>query len=110
MTNAARDVLQERGVGVFKDASTNKGGVTSSSLEVLAGLAMSEDSFSKNMSVGADGIVPEFYEQCVLLRAGVVLLFAPVLLASLARAHTHHTHTLFPPPSSQVRYGPLRHR
>ena len=97
VTNAARDVLQERGVGVFKDASTNKGGVTSSSLEVLAGLAMSEDSFAKNMSVGADGVVPEFYEQCVLcpvsLSWGGVWAprrpsFPPPMLASFARAHT----------------------
>jgi glutamate dehydrogenase len=63
VTDAARDVLQKRGVSVFKDASTNKGGVTSSSLEVLAGLAMSEDTFSKHMSVSVDGTVPDFYEQ-----------------------------------------------
>jgi|TARA_B110000208_G_scaffold46992_1_gene62370 glutamate dehydrogenase len=63
VTDAARDVLQERGVSVFKDASTNKGGVTSSSLEVLAGLAMSEKNFATHMTVGTDGSVPAYYEQ-----------------------------------------------
>jgi len=34
---------------MFKDASANKGGVTSSSLEVLAALSLSEQEFAKNM-------------------------------------------------------------
>ena len=45
----ARAVLEDGGIILFKDASTNKGGVTSSSLEVLAGLAMDDAEFSKNM-------------------------------------------------------------
>jgi glutamate dehydrogenase len=39
-------VLEDAGILLFKDASTNKGGVTSSSLEVLAGLAMDDIEFS----------------------------------------------------------------
>jgi len=65
ITEGARNVLQNRGVPLFKDASTNKGGVTSSSLEVLAGLSMSEDDLAINMSVSADGDVPAFYEEYV---------------------------------------------
>lgn len=41
----ARAVLEDAGILLFKDASTNKGGVTSSSLEVLAGLAMDDSEF-----------------------------------------------------------------
>jgi len=42
--------LEDAGVILFKDASTNKGGVTSSSLEVLACLAMNDKDFSKYMT------------------------------------------------------------
>jgi glutamate dehydrogenase len=42
MTQQARLYLEKRGVVVFKDASANKGGVTSSSLEVLAGLSLND--------------------------------------------------------------------
>jgi len=64
-TPGARDVLEDKGVTLFKDASTNKGGVTSSSLEVLAGLAMNEQEFSSMMCVGEDGTLPEFYQAYV---------------------------------------------
>lgn len=37
ITEPARMILEDAGIILFKDASTNKGGVTSSSLEVLAG-------------------------------------------------------------------------
>lgn len=63
VTDAARSSLQDRGVQLFKDASTNKGGVTSSSLEVLAGLSLNEDEFSQHMQVGHDGEPPDFYKQ-----------------------------------------------
>jgi glutamate dehydrogenase len=36
---------------VVKDASANKGGVTSSSMEVLGALAMDDESFLKDMCV-----------------------------------------------------------
>lgn len=63
ITDAARVYLQDKGVPLFKDASTNKGGVTSSSLEVLAGLSMDEETFSEHMCVREDGSVPDFYQQ-----------------------------------------------
>jgi glutamate dehydrogenase len=47
----ARLALEGRGVIVFKDASANKGGVTSSSLEVLAALAFTDDEFHEHMQV-----------------------------------------------------------
>lgn len=50
---------------MFKDASTNKGGVTSSSLEVLASLAFDDAGYLENMCVKEDGAVPAFYQQYV---------------------------------------------
>jgi NAD-specific glutamate dehydrogenase len=64
ITEPARNFLQDKGVLLFKDASTNKGGVTSSSLEVLAGLSMTDEEFAQHMQADANnGNVPEFYAQ-----------------------------------------------
>ncbi|KAJ3088057.1 NAD-dependent glutamate dehydrogenase, partial [Physocladia obscura] len=60
-TQDARLRLEKAGVILFKDASANKGGVTSSSLEVLAALSFDDATFKTHMTVQADGIVPEFY-------------------------------------------------
>ena len=38
----ARGVLEDEGIVLFKDASANKGGVTSSSFEVMAALGMND--------------------------------------------------------------------
>lgn len=43
--------LEKAGVIVFKDASANKGGVTSSSLEVLAALVLTDAEFEAHMTV-----------------------------------------------------------
>ena len=51
LTQGARLRLEEKGVIIFKDASANKGGVTSSSLEVFAGLALTDEDFDKHMCV-----------------------------------------------------------
>lgn len=59
-TQDARLRLEKAGVIIFKDASANKGGVTSSSMEVLAALSLTDEEFSKNMQV-TDGMVPKFY-------------------------------------------------
>ena len=56
----ARIKLEERGTIIFRDASTNKGGVTSSSLEVLAALALSDAEFEKYMQTQG-----EFYNEYV---------------------------------------------
>jgi len=52
-TQEARLMLEKAGVIIFKDSSANKGGVTSSSLEVLAALAMSDEEFGTHMKGGA---------------------------------------------------------
>lgn len=65
ITDPARQVLEDRGVILFKDASTNKGGVTSSSLEVLAGLSFDDKEFTQHMASDDDGRFPEFYKTYV---------------------------------------------
>ena len=50
-TQQARLYLEKKGVVLFKDASTNKGGVTSSSLEVLAGLSLKDGEYGELMMV-----------------------------------------------------------
>jgi len=59
ITEEARLRLEEHGIVVIKDASTNKGGVTSSSLEVFASLALSDEEFDTHMRV-KDGKLSEF--------------------------------------------------
>jgi hypothetical protein len=61
----ARLRLEEHGVVLVKDASANKGGVTSSSLEVYASLALSDEEFRANMVVGADGKISAFRKRYV---------------------------------------------
>ncbi|KAI2418971.1 NAD-dependent glutamate dehydrogenase [Ophidiomyces ophidiicola] len=57
--------LEKNGCILFKDASVNKGGVTSSSLEVLASLSFDDKGFEENMCIGEDGNAPEFYNAYV---------------------------------------------
>ena len=64
ITQEARLRLEKAGVVLFKDASANKGGVTSSSLEVLAALSFSDDEFFQHMQV-RDGVAPPFYTEYV---------------------------------------------
>ncbi|KJP85140.1 hypothetical protein AK88_05224 [Plasmodium fragile] len=49
ISDDARKILEAKNVILFKDASTNKGGVISSSLEVLAGLVLSDQQFIQMM-------------------------------------------------------------
>jgi len=58
LTQQARLRLEEKGVIIYKDASANKGGVTSSSLEVLSGLALTDDEYDKLMCVRGGTISP----------------------------------------------------
>lgn len=64
-TQEARLKLEEAGVILFKDASSNKGGVTSSSAEVLASLSMNDEEYSRLMCV-KDNVIPKFYKQYVI--------------------------------------------
>ncbi len=50
-TQEARIRLEKAGAIIFKDASANKGGVTSSSLEVLAALSFTDEEFAELMQV-----------------------------------------------------------
>ena len=65
ITQSAKLILESAGCVIFKDASTNKGGVTSSSLEVLAALSFDDKGFLDNMCVDSHGTKPAFYEQYV---------------------------------------------
>lgn len=47
LTQEARIELEKKGCIIIKDSSANKGGVTSSSLEVLASMALTNDEFEK---------------------------------------------------------------
>lgn len=60
----ARLYLEKKGAVIFKDASANKGGVTSSSLEVLAALSMNDADFEELMTVKND-VIPEFYQKYI---------------------------------------------
>lgn len=65
ITQSAKLELEAAGCVIFKDASANKGGVTSSSLEVLASLAFDDKGFFDNMCVPKSGNLPEFYKRYV---------------------------------------------
>jgi len=65
ITQDAKLRLEEAGCILFKDASANKGGVTSSSLEVLASLAFDDAGFLDNMCIHEDGTAPPFYKAYV---------------------------------------------
>jgi glutamate dehydrogenase len=64
ITQDARLRLEENGVILYKDASANKGGVTSSSMEVFASLALSDREHDKWMCVHNDIVTP-FREQYI---------------------------------------------
>jgi glutamate dehydrogenase len=63
-TQQARLHLEKRKVVLFKDSSANKGGVTSSSLEVLAGLALSTEEYV-DLMIFKDGKPSDFYQSYV---------------------------------------------
>jgi len=64
ITQQARLRLEEKGVVLYKDASANKGGVTSSSLEVLASLALTDQEYDELMCV-KDGVISEFRQKYI---------------------------------------------
>ncbi|KAJ9648758.1 NAD-dependent glutamate dehydrogenase [Coniosporium tulheliwenetii] len=65
ITQDAKLRLEKAGCILFKDASANKGGVTSSSLEVLASLSFDDAGFIEHMCHREDGTAPEFYKSYV---------------------------------------------
>lgn len=60
ISRQARLELEKNGVVLYPDASANKGGVTSSSLEVLVGLGLTDDEYIQKM-LFVDGKPTQFY-------------------------------------------------
>lgn len=66
ITQDAKLRLEAAGCVLYKDASANKGGVTSSSLEVLASLSFDDAGFVENMCHNTKtGVAPQFYKDYV---------------------------------------------
>lgn len=86
ITQQAKLRLEEAGVIVYKDASANKGGVTSSSLEVLASLAFDDENFAKDMCI-RDGVVPEFYKAYVKEVQSIIQTNARLEFEAIWREH-----------------------
>ncbi|SAM06454.1 hypothetical protein [Absidia glauca] len=86
-TQEARLRLEKKGIVIFKDASANKGGVTSSSLEVLAALAFNDAEFEQHMCVKG-GNVPAFYEAYVKEVQEIIERNARIEFEALWREHT----------------------
>ncbi|KAJ1534364.1 NAD-dependent glutamate dehydrogenase [Nowakowskiella sp. JEL0078] len=63
-TQEARLRLENAGAVIYKDASANKGGVTSSSLEVLAALAFNDEEFGEHMQYHGTK-APAFYSEYI---------------------------------------------
>ncbi|KAL3496984.1 Glutamate/Leucine/Phenylalanine/Valine dehydrogenase-domain-containing protein [Aspergillus germanicus] len=79
--------LEKAGCILFKDASANKGGVTSSSLEVLASLSFDDQGFVENMCVGEDGSAPAFYGEYVKQVQEVIKENATLEFEAIWREH-----------------------
>jgi glutamate dehydrogenase len=79
--------LEKAGCVLFKDASANKGGVTSSSLEVLASLAFDDPGFVEHMCVREDGTVPPFYDDYVKAVQEVIQENAMLEFEAIWREH-----------------------
>ncbi|CAN6674685.1 NAD-specific glutamate dehydrogenase [Trichomonascus vanleenenianus] len=86
ITQNAKLQLERAGAIVFKDASANKGGVTSSSLEVLASLAFDDKGFFENMCV-RDGVVPQFYKDYVKEVQSIIQNNAKLEFEAIWREH-----------------------
>ena len=65
ITQQARIYLEKRKVVLFKDSSANKGGVTCSSLDVLAGLTLADAEHSELMTFPEGGAPSAFYQAYV---------------------------------------------
>ena len=87
ITQEAKLRLEKAGCIIFKDASANKGGVTSSSLEVLASLSFDDESFLEHMCVHPDGTKPAFYAQYVQQVQGIIQENARLEFEAIWREH-----------------------
>ena len=87
ITQDAKLRLEKAGCILYKDASANKGGVTSSSLEVLASLSFNDSEFVENMCVREDGTVPDFYQAYVKEVQEVIKQNATLEFEAIWREH-----------------------
>lgn len=87
LTQDAKLRLEKAGCVIFKDASANKGGVTSSSMEVLASLAFDDAGFIADMCVKQDGSVPQFYLDYVKEVQNVIKTNAALEFEAIWREH-----------------------
>jgi len=89
ITQDAKVRLETAGCILYKDASANKGGVTSSSLEVLASLSFDDQGFMENMCVGTDGSIPAFYKAYVKEVQETIQRNARLEFEAIWREHEH---------------------
>ena len=87
ITQDAKIRLEKAGCILFKDASANKGGVTSSSLEVLASLSFDDAGFIDNMCIHSDGVVPNFYQDYVKEVQSIITRNARLEFEAIWREH-----------------------
>ncbi|KAL6714669.1 NAD-dependent glutamate dehydrogenase [Lecanora helva] len=87
ITQDAKLRLEKAGCILYKDASANKGGVTSSSLEVLASLSFDDEGFSENMCIRDDGTAPPFYDAYVKEVQTVIKRNAALEFEAIWREH-----------------------
>ncbi|CAI7568172.1 unnamed protein product [Penicillium palitans] len=87
ITQDAKLRLEKAGCILYKDASANKGGVTSSSLEVLASLSFNDEEFVENMCIREDGTVPDFYKEYVRDVQDVIQSNAALEFEAIWREH-----------------------
>ena len=87
ITQDAKLRLEKAGTILFKDASANKGGVTSSSLAVLASLSFDDQGFEEHMCVRADGTAPHFYTEYVKQVQETIKLNAALEFEAIWREH-----------------------
>ena len=87
ITQDAKLKLEKAGCVLYKDASANKGGVTSSSLEVLASLSFDDAGFIEHMCVRADGTTPAFYTAYVREVQAIIKKNAELEFEAIWREH-----------------------
>jgi glutamate dehydrogenase len=87
LTQDAKLRLEKAGCILYKDASANKGGVTSSSLEVLAALALDDQTFIEHMCMKEDGTTSQFYNDYVKQVQKVIKENATLEFEAIWREH-----------------------
>jgi len=87
ITQQARLALEKHGVILFKDSSANKGGVTSSSLEVLAGLGLEDEEFIDLMTSQREEGLSDLYLNYVQAIQKVITNNAAMVFSCIWKEH-----------------------